>query len=680
MGEFKEAVRKKLINPPTNKNFKLSDWTKKWEATSEKSAKDQELYEAGIIFNELLSDARNCLKDLYENQYPGTKPKRLLEIYCGICNRDFQIIAAPDTWSDGGKTNFHNFSTRNNAGKNDITIDEAASANIDGLHKAIGFAYKKALKGDEIKRGAKPLGELEFSKAESYLSQLYGLYENYWQAILWGDFELKQEDGKVIDISQLKTDAEIAYKSSQKRRIKLGTQAAIKATNPEFSTRFNHLFYIEPVGSGKTRGYKINDIGNAPVEIRNKNSNYFSSFETVLNTIPENLLLAEHGESKFTIEDVIQINRLLSILGIQLLNKLPKDSECMSVGKIKEYNVKINRHRLCVALAAVTQLSAAKIDEVFEFLVFREINKQDLWGHPIVHGGGDDYYAILGAMAGAELLRVVENWLAELDIKLSDKGATYEDRVCRIVKSGIDANTLFSDHNGPISKRIKIKEGSKAVAEEEIDFILRFGQTILIGEAKSIVSTDSPISYYRTLEILSGAVAQAKRKTEFVKDNMNAVFQSLGWEKDKPSYNIVPLVFSSNKIHVGFPISGVPVVDEAILASFFRSNTIPLASIPTSAMEFEHIMWFEIYKDIATAELSIETYLAHPPQIQDSAESFELAEMRLPYIHEYSYKVKINRLMHRDVTADEYINRKHKFPLKESEGARKKLAEISFIL
>ncbi|MFG5863096.1 hypothetical protein [Metapseudomonas sp. CR1201] len=681
MGSFKEAVRQKKIAQPINDKFSLDTWKKKWDETTDKDSSDSELYEAGIVFYTLLSEVRQKLHELYEESSPGIKPKRLLELYCGVCNRDWSIISSPDTWSLGdGRVNVHSFSTKNNAGGNEITIDEAATVNIDGLHKAIGFTYKKAIAGNYINKGRSPIDELEFVKAESYLSQLYGLYENYWQALLWGGYEFELKDGKFVEVRQSSSEPEIAYEISQKRRMKLETQAAIRAADPGFYTQFNKTLYVVPEGSGKTKNYSVSKIGDASKDLIFKNSEYFSSFETVLRSIPESLLLAAHGKSGFTVVELIQVFRHLRLLAVQLKDKLPQDSECMSPGKLREYNVKINKNRLCLALIQATELAADKVYEIFDFIVFSKINKQDLWCHPIVHGGGDDYYVILGAMADAVLMRVVENWLAELDLKLSEKGATYESRVCELVGDAVRDSEVFNDVDGPASRRIKLKGKSVAKpAEEEIDFIFRFGDVILVGEAKSIVTTDSPISYFRTLDILVGAAKQAKRKAGFVKDNLELVFGALGWKWSGREYNVVPLVLSSNKMHVGFPVLDVPVVDESILSGFFRSNVVPLVSVPVNKTGFDHVMWFEIYDGFDDSQQVIEKYLKSPPQIQDSKESFELSPMYLPYVFEDSYRVIYSRLKHRDVSASEYVSRSHAFPLKEKEGAREIITEFGIV-
>lgn len=53
-----------------------------------------------------------------------------------------------------------------------------------------------------------------------------------------------------------------------------------------------------------------------------------------------------------------------------------------------------------------------------------------------------------------------------------------------------------------------------------------------------------------------------------------------GWIYDPDIlYRLFPVVLNSNKIHSGFPINGVPVVDEKILAKYFSSSTFPLISV-----------------------------------------------------------------------------------------------------
>ncbi|MDP0971733.1 hypothetical protein Q6294_32860, partial [Klebsiella pneumoniae] len=81
-----------------------------------------------------------------------------------------------------------------------------------------------------------------------------------------------------------------------------------------------------------------------------------------------------------------------------------------------------------------------------------------------------------------------------------EKGTTYETRIVDKINSALGTNAFITDYDKAVSKRIKIES-----IEEEIDLLARIDDLILIGEAKSIVTTDSEISKHRTSEVLQHA-------------------------------------------------------------------------------------------------------------------------------------------------------------------------------
>jgi len=278
------------------------------------------------------------------------------------------------------------------------------------------------------------------------------------------------------------------------------------------------------------------------------------------------------------------------------------------------------------------------------------------------------------------ITRVVEHWLVALNIDLQDKGPVYESTIVSLLNESVASNPYITDYDKGVSKRLKLKEG-----EEEIDLLIRIGNVILIGEVKSIVTTDSPISQYRTVNTLKKASLQVKRKLKFVIDNLESVFDILGWPYDKKKrYKFVKCIINSGRMYAGYCIDQVPVCDEKILGKYFSSNEIPLIStFDKKTVGERHLAWYRLYDNFEELQNNIERYLISPPQVNENVDNFEYKSLKVPYINEDSYKLLFSRLVPKSLSAQDILKEKRKnsvFPLELAEDVYEELNEMRFFI
>lgn len=220
------------------------------------------------------------------------------------------------------------------------------------------------------------------------------------------------------------------------------------------------------------------------------------------------------------------------------------------------------------------------------------------------------------------------------------------------------------------------------IEKEEIDLLLRIGNVILIGESKSIVTTDSPISNYRTVETLKFAANQVKRKTIFVKKHLPKIFEILNWKhNENEDYSFVNCIINSGRMYAGFEIDGIPVCDDKILHRYFSESEIPLLSyFDEINQDQKHVAWVRLYSNFEELKCNLAVYLTKPPQVFENKEHFEYKSIKLPYLNEDSYKIIFNRLVPRELSISDRVDIDIPFTIFKSDNYIEKTKNIGFIV
>jgi len=387
--------------------------------------------------------------------------------------------------------------------------------------------------------------------------------------------------------------------------------------------------------------------------------------------------LDKEYKNGFSINEALEVFRYLIILSVIFTRKYPADSSVYNVKKASEFCPKVNKIELYSSIKKSTGFEYGKIIKIFNFIEYKASEKQDLWCHPIISVSDYQYAFLTSALVTPVIIRVVEHWLVKLGIELQDKGLTYEKLVVDGINSAINQNAKILDFDKAVSRRIKFDK-----AEEEIDLICRIGNLILIGEAKSIVTTDSPISNYRTVETLKKASAQVKRKTEFVKNNLPSLFEKLNWKYEPDiEYVYAQCILNSGRMYVGFDIDGVPVCDEKILIKYFNESEIPLLSVFDEKSNKErHLAWVKLYNNFDELKDNLNLYLNFPPQVFENEKHFEYKEMSIPYINKDSYKIIFERFIPIDLSVKDRVEIEHYFPVEKIKNYDKAIKKVDYIV
>ena len=606
---FKELIIKNKIKSPTHRGFKLEVWEKKWNEVKETNTEDEHLFLAGKVFHQAFVELRTLLKDLYKNHCPKTSNRELLKLFVSTINRD-RCILFNKIQEDIQGSLFNIYIDEN------LNILEFGDAIVESKAKAIHFRIDSLNKKEVLKNGTKPYDILDFVLLESKISEIYGSFEYCWQLLVYDNYSFLQKNPKSFSMQSGFSNAEVFFLLSQIRKNRLYSQYDLTINLPNFKHVGQNDLYVCIEGKNK---FSVKSISSAQDKIKIENRSFRINEAFIPDHIPKELLHRDIDKG-FKLIEVIEVFRYLKLFSYQLVSHYPSKFEFKNKHEFLKFSDTIKRSSLINSIAKSSKLHYSKVKNIIDFLSYDSLPKQELWSHPIIPISGNELILLTTAIVDNQLLRSVEDWLGVLNIDLSKKGDLFEKNIIQKINEYASKNKYLVNYSPAISGKYKVNGSS-----EEIDFLMKVGQTILVGELKSIVTTDTPISHFNTLNILEHATDQAVRKAEFVKSNIEELCIQLDWlpAQQPEDVEIVSFVLNSNRVYSGFTLNDVPVCDDLIFASYFEDNQVPLVSVRGEG-SIEHLAWLEIYDGFDSFQNNIKSYLHTPPQIQESKDDLAL--------------------------------------------------------
>ena len=668
---FVEKILKNQLAPPTKREFRDEKWLEEWEKVKEVATeRDFKVFEAGLMVDSLLSEIRTKLGELY-TQAPKISYEKLILAYIALSNREIKV--GLDHVIRNPPLNAQRIVIQTNRMENKLSLQEIVHGSVDGLQLAIRTCLKNIDDGKSIKVSEEPVDVMTFIQWESNLSQLYSLYEHIWQCIFWSDYEVDElnKKQKVFTVTQPSTAFEFAFENSVNRKERLGSQELYIASDPKVQKLFLNNKFVIIKRKNKKPVAEVVPVRGAGEQIVINNTVWQFGKANLRNYYPKDWFTKDYGHG-FCIDEALEVMRCLMLMSNVLLDNFPQDNSAFNINKLLDFCPTVQAFSLRLALRQATDIDADRISKILDFITATSLPTNDLWCHPLVKICNNKYAILVSALTSPAISRVAERWFVSCGIDLEEKGYVYEDTVVTLLNKQLAQNEFINDYNEAVSKRIKIDKD-----EEEFDLLARIDDLIIIGECKSIVTTDSEISKYRTAEILQHAGAQVERKATFFKDNIEKIFERLGWKFDRSKeYTLAKCIVNSSKVFVGHKFNDIPVVDERILRAYFESNTNRLLTVPTDGGGFKDIAWYQLYTNLSELKDNLFTYLSFPPQLSECEASFEYSEVRLPYNSDDSFKIIQRRFLLKQDGMLDRMNREHKFPLIKSDDYDEESAKV----
>ncbi|MEZ8358807.1 hypothetical protein AB6C40_00785 [Vibrio splendidus] len=672
---FVEKIIKNKIKPPTRHDFKLDKWLGEWEKIKDSASKrDARVFVGGSIVNTLLSEIRGMLDSIYLKA-PKITNEKLMLAYVAMSNRELAV--AMKAAFEEARPNAFGIKINANYMGNTLTLQEISHGCVDGLQPALRMCQKRIDDNQPIQASKQPLDPMVFIRNEIDLSQLYELYSHVWQCLFWSNYDFipVDADKNIYCVMQPATDFEYSFESSAIRRERLGSQKRHIANDTIIQSIFSNDKYLVTRRRGKRKLVDVLNVKDADEMVRSRNTYWQITVTDMLKYYPQEWLTEDYGK-EFSIKDVLTVFRCLMLLAGDLMDKFPDNDGAFNLNKLLEFCPTIPAFKLKMALVKATGLDAVRVSNILNFVTFKADKTCDLWCQPLIKKSNNEYAISVSALVSPVMTRLIERWAVELKIDLGKKGYQYEETVVKMLNEQLEQNEIVDDYDPAVGKRIKLATG-----EEEFDLLARIDDLIIVGEFKATLTVDSEVMKQRTAETLEYAGVQVNRKTKFLQENIEAIFDRLGWTYDATKqYRFAQCIVNSAQMFIGYEFDGIPVVDEKILKAYFESNVMSLMSLPSENGEMRDIAWYELYEDIEELKKNLQIYLSKPPQLSEINDSFEYSNVRLPPISKDSYKIVQRRFVLKDASPTSRMEQEHNFRVFKSTDYDEKIAKMDMVI
>lgn len=658
---FRKAVHDKKVAPPNKPYFTHENWLSEFKKVENPTDDDKMLLLAGIVLFRIFEELREKLRLLNE-KIPKQTNENIVKLHCAVSNSNLMKLDATLDMKDPEFEVFNMYVPKDMTSLGfDINIppQDIAESIVDSIHYAISTRVSDLAKKN---CSSASMSTSEFLNLNSCISELYSMFEGYWQGIIWGNYTLELGHKKLI-IKQLESKENISFLISLNRKTKIHIM----------DTTFNNYQIKVEDGalSYKNGKITIKKVDSMSEENKTAYCALISSSELIKKAFPKALIETRMKDKDFSISEIIDVFINLIMFSREVFYSLAQ-FRTLEIKNILRLCPEFKTYEISKRLSEITNIRFDRVNKIIEFLTFKSY-KNDLWCQPIINLKNNNLTILLSSTKSPDMRRVIEYWLKENFKDISEKGITYEKLLIESINKKLSINPIFSDNNLAIGTTFRV-----GVAYEEVDCVFRFGNTIVMCEAKSIITVDSEISKFNTMKALNKASEQLTRKVDFVKNNLENFFIHAKWGFDKnKTYKIVPIIINSNKIFISGSFGGIPVVDELIISSFFGSGRTPLLTNGAG----EHLLWFRIYNDLNEAQLKFETYLNNIPQIAlDSKYTETIKRSSFSKFLDVGFDIEVHNITFKEYSLDDIVSAKYVFPLVKCPGYDLKVKEFNALV
>ena len=317
-----------------------------------------------------------------------------------------------------------------------------------------------------------------------------------------------------------------------------------------------------------------------------------------------------------TADQLISVRLVLRQIAQAVIETLPSSDGVSVAETLLEFAPVLSRSSLRDLLKELTpNLTREQANQILEFFTFGSDSKTsgDLWFRPFVRLGQDRVLAVLAPLASGNLEREIETWFSRLHLVKEEKGNAFEVRV----RTGVERVAYDSE----LKSMSEIYQSHFSVEIdhqcEEIDFIARLGNKLIIGEIKCLAYPVGCIELHNHMEKLHQGCEQAARKAKFVVINMDAVIRSATLHFIVPveDIEVIPLVISNYPFGIGTSHEDVPIVDLIALEAFFIGTYEH--GVHTRGVQVldagRKVGFWDVPENASDA---LKRYLACPPQVE----------------------------------------------------------------
>lgn len=598
MNSLIDLLRQNKLKSPTQRGFSPESLSAKLSEASPKYEQDKKIFESAIIIDKILSNIRERLNTLVVEDYTNGEI-----IYTLVYLVNSGMIESEDIL----KLDKFDF--------NDLFF---LSRQVEGIIDALRYPLSSYLTSDSYKdidseKISQDLADNTRLKLFSDILKLGLMYHTIdllWQECLWADWVLIEYPDYIIN-EKLNKSIDLQTAIGTRRREALLMEYNIRVEGFLKSREFFVLSVL--LNKPYVSKISVNNKSEITLEIKkiglnwiypDHTSYFLMSYFLLLENMGAEFLSAKMGIFKgLSINDLMNFWFFISPLG-NILNKLTNDE---NTPKNKAISYNIDKKYLYQTIRSTLGFTKEQAECVVDLFTYSKMGEGDLWLRPFIPVSDNKLVLVNEAIKTANLVRSVEYWVEKSKrADTNSKGKIYETTIRNDL---IMLNTI--NNVNIVDKSITIKSKGQT---EEIDLIICFPDTIIIGEVKSTFFSSTPVEKYRYFNILHSASIQAKRKAQFVYNNLSLLDKLIGTDYSSKAIKVHPLVVTNQQLGGGYISKEVPIVDWYLIEQYFVSGNISIfvdLSISKETSKYK----LKFYESSAEAEKNLPAYLQSPPTI-----------------------------------------------------------------
>ncbi|WP_141715800.1 hypothetical protein [Burkholderia ubonensis] len=618
---FVDCVRRGKTSAPVHKSFARAGWEKAYEALRKDEACDALFWTGLSIFNAL-----EALRKRYDTICGQPDIESYVRSLVGLGNLEQRSLhgRAVDYFESQGRD-----PTLNDVVELKLELDtgshhgmeEISGVVVESLTKAIG----ERLREPRFDLRVSHLSTFQACALDTNICGVYRLLESLWQDCLWNGYAFTVADGvpgytAAPTTEESGLDAVWRVLSEYRREMLRVSRASIASKEfsrlgPEEKSKrvpYRLVVSVEPHAKGHnfsfaaaTEDRALDAAELAFLALDEINHDYYEEFlDQPISKLGGSCL--RQLVAAWLI--VRSISAVESAADVQ--PRVASSESLISFARV------YSRQEIEEAVSFALPIGIDEARQLLNFMLFDGGDRQTLWTHPLILLPTGGVCLLAFAIEHANLRYVLERWLRYLDLNVSKKGNPFEQQVRRRLIT-MRRSKALSKNFEVLQSRFKFRAGVEGRESEDIDLVVVFGKTVVLGEVKCSITPTEPVDYFKNRKTISGAVAQIKKKSAFVEQNRFAFVKALA-KRGMPiseDFRLIPLVVVNNPIYVGRVVDDVAVVDLLVLERYMAGFLIEGARFDCGGnMVADHELIF--YNDLDEAQLHFESYLTGLPQLR----------------------------------------------------------------
>ncbi|PXA86546.1 hypothetical protein DMC47_34405 [Nostoc sp. 3335mG] len=623
---------KPRIPHPTSNAFDFDEWLS--VLPTDYSKRDETLIRTALLVNEHVRKLRD---DYIATAFTGLSQAELVMLAVACANRGFLLIRRKSYEAVAAlraKTPAAHLSA---LAQVSIIAHEGASpqvgtdlntAMIDSLPHWFAAAAGLPMKKGEID------AEQNFSIAGAAGERMFSLdnaFREIWQEVLWEPWDIENTIADVR-VAPLEPDDQAMWRVWDWREQSVLHQGAV--FNRHLERRHPDIEPETPI----TRTVQRFEADNPPVITLGQPSEDQGTLHR------STLDLLEDAYVAIFLDDALDAGgvtpRLLAratlVLQDLLQQAIPSepDPKHFDAAWVAAMSCLMPRSSIVATLETSLAVPPALADALTTFLTSNPwgelgpLFSPGIWHRPLITSeDGANLMIVAGALVWGSPLRAVERWLQAgkgTDLTKSSNGLRFERELRDKAAASLVANPILA----PASSKVISVPGREGV--EEIDIVLRIGETIIVGEIKCFIGPADPIERYDYLRKLEDAAEQARRKARWLDVNRNAAAEILP-AADQDELRFVPLVIVNQSNGASWSFDGCTVVDAKWFDMFLSSGEYhTAATIALDGQSDDTFAGATLYTTVAEAEAAIPKLFENHPGLRLFRDALDWSESIIP--------------------------------------------------